>query len=634
VLTSVVLLLAAVGFAVVALVTGDVLLDGLDALAGRVSTAHRPATPPVPTLERFGAALLTGMGTNAVVGMVLGFAHAFYRGVLIGAGLVVVLVFRQRLARYARALRTSWRGALPYTDPVFGAVALAAIGLYAGMIVRALAPPTAYDELAYHLPEARVLADTHHLPLNLGGHFFYGNIPKLMEVLYAEGVSLGSPSLAHLLHTLVVTAFLIFAFAILRRMSSARLALVAVALVLTIPELTANGSSLYIDAGTVGFEAGALLSLAMFLEERKIVWIVRSAALLGFALSSKYTSLFTLLFAAAGLAIATIAGRVDRVQALRAVAVAVPIVFAISGYWYVKNLVRYGNPFYPLYLGHRGVSEEEYRSLLGAVQQFGPRTLSAFVRIPERFSTFVDLPTFVAFAVAPFAFFVSRARWFFGVLAVFFVAYLPYWFFVASQQTRFLLVALVVAMLIAPSALMQAPRGIAAIAAVAALALLVTEHPSWAITRQTLRPTVRVAFGVSDWRYAAGLQSKESFLHGYFGCQYSIVAWLNQRRLDGAVIDDWTRWHDPNVSVYSTRNEFAALALTRMSKAAVSDAVRRGGFRYLYVRASTRDRFADDTDPIIRRWRTVHLPGERLALEGAQVAFKRDDCTLYRLNAA
>jgi hypothetical protein len=102
---------------------------------------------------------------------------------------------------------------------------LASAGLFVGRYGAALAPPTAWDELAYHLPEARVLIESHQLPLNLGGHWLYGNLPKLVEVLFAESVAVSDDyALPHLLHLSILAGLLLYAFGTVRTLFGAKAA--------------------------------------------------------------------------------------------------------------------------------------------------------------------------------------------------------------------------------------------------------------------------------------------------------------------------------------------------------------------------------------------------------------------------
>ena len=77
---------------------------------------------------------------------------------------------------------------------------LISLVMVASLYLTALQPPYAYDELAYHFPEALQIVDSGRAVLNFGGHYFYGNIPKLMEVLFALGITTSGFPMAHLLN--------------------------------------------------------------------------------------------------------------------------------------------------------------------------------------------------------------------------------------------------------------------------------------------------------------------------------------------------------------------------------------------------------------------------------------------------
>lgn len=386
-------------FAVVALGLGELALAAVERLVEPSRELPRP-----PSLARLGAALLVGLGVAASVGVALGLAHVFGRASLALATAAALLASRRALLRYARYLRARGPAA---RELLFGSRLRLAGFLLGGILFAvnyqaALAPPTAWDELAYHLPQARRLADTHTLPLTLGNHyfqtshFFYGNIPKLGEVLYAEGIAFSGFALARALHMTVLAAFLLLVFGRVRALFGEGAAVLSVVLLLLYDHLVRNASSAYVDAATASLEVGAVLALATWAFGGDLGDAAQAALLIGFALSFKYSPLSTLVFLALlfGIAVARRRWPLARVRplALRLTALALlPCAF-----WYVKNAIRYGNPFYPLYLGHPGVSEAEYRRVLLSVQQFQvPRTLSSFLRFPRWLDEPRDVPAFL-----------------------------------------------------------------------------------------------------------------------------------------------------------------------------------------------------------------------------------------------
>src|SRR5262249_38648119 len=153
-----------------------------------------------------------------------------------------------------------------------------------------------------------------------------------------------------------------------------------------------------------------------WLQRRRAEDAARAATLIGLALSVKYTPIPTLVFFAVLLAVAVVRAGQARASMLRLVAALCPRLAGACGVWFVKEPIRYGNPFYPLYFGHRGVSEVAYRGLIDAIQQFGPRTLHAFLRVPYHYARVQDILVFLSFYVAPFALLIPRARRLLGVL--------------------------------------------------------------------------------------------------------------------------------------------------------------------------------------------------------------------------
>ena len=183
------------------------------------------------------------------------------------------------------------------------------------------------------------------------------------------------------------------------------------------------------------------------------------------------------------------------------------IVVVGCGFWYGKNLVRFGNPVYPLYFGHRGVSDALYSGLVESIHQFGPRTLHEFVRVPDRFANYRDILVYLSFFLAPFSLLVRRSATIVWVMFAFFAMYVAYWFFVASHQPRFLMSALVVSQILLAITVFHVRSAVARglMVAVAAVAL-VSVNPSLADNaRANLVAAVKEKLRWENWRYSLGL---------------------------------------------------------------------------------------------------------------------------------
>jgi hypothetical protein len=629
-LRNILLLVEAGAFSVVAFAAGDAAIGGVAALLRRADGAGRGEQSRP---EHFPASFLAGYGICAVIGVALGLAHAFYWWSLLLAGVACLVVSRRSVTRLGPALLDAVRQLRRRRDLLWLAGFVVVVVELGAMFIAALAPPTGVDELAYHLPEAQIVVATHHLPLQLGPHYFYGNIPKLFEVLFAEGIALDGNTLPHLLHASIFIAFICTMYVVVRGLYDPRTAILAAALTATLPDATALAQTMYIDTGTTSFECAALLFTLAWMVDRRPRQLAAAALLAGFALSGKYTSAATVVFAGALLGIAFLAAK-DRARIAWVVGAAAAVVLAVCGYWYVKNAVRYGNPLYPLYFGHRGVSDEEYTSLLNALQQFGPRTLHAFVRIPERFARPIEVPAFVTFVVAPFAVLIRRRSFVSVGLGVYFVLYVAYWFFIATHQTRFLLPGLFVGSIAAAVVVCSGPTLARIGAAALSLVVLVTMHPRTTLTAANLRSDIGTKLGSRSFSYAIGRQSRDGYLADYFGCQYVVARYLPHHDLRGGVVDDWTQWYGYNLVPY-WKNDFAALPANASSigLTTLSRQLSEQDFRYLYVKESNKAEFALTSDPIIQRWRRDRLPAEQGLLRKAKLIYRVDDCSLYRLPA-
>jgi hypothetical protein len=354
--------------------------------------------------------------------------------------------------------------------------------------------------------------------------------------------------------------------------------------------------------------------------------------MIGLALSVKYTSAPMLLLLSATLALALFVSRPRPRHRWRFVGALAATVLVGCGFWYAKNAVRYGNPFYPLYFGHRGVSDLAYRGLINDIQRFGPRTLHDFVRIPSRYARQADLTVFLSLCLAPFALLVRRSTVIVRLLFAWAVLYSTYWFFLATHQTRFLMSSVITAAILLAITLVHLrrllPRLALVTAAIAAIGFTNTRiiDP----TGGNLSSTTRVKLRYATWAYALGRESTTEYVQPYFGCHFTALHSLEQRHLTGNVIDNWTQWHDVPLTIYESGNKFRNFTSTARGARLWAD-LRSDNIRYVYVRARNKAAFRRATDPQEVAYRDERLPLETTILRHAQPIWSKDDCRLYRI---
>ncbi|VTU15590.1 hypothetical protein H6CHR_00281 [Variovorax sp. PBL-H6] len=220
-------------------------------------------------------------------------------------------------------------------------VGLAALALVAlPTLVAPLAPPAAFDELMYHLPYARQVAQSG----TLGIHEWlrYPWFPYNYNLLYAGALLVGDDALPHFMNALAgwLSVWMVYRLGVqhLNRV----LACAAAGIWLGIGDY----SNALIDMGVALFVLSAWIALWWWNESHAAQpaqgarWLALAAFFLGLAAGSKYQAL-TFLPLAAWFVV-----RRERRPAVWAVGLVCFLLPCV--YWYARNAVMTGDPFNPI----------------------------------------------------------------------------------------------------------------------------------------------------------------------------------------------------------------------------------------------------------------------------------------------
>ncbi|KQP14258.1 glycosyltransferase family 39 protein [Pseudorhodoferax sp. Leaf267] len=286
--------------------------------------------------------LTTPVATTVGLGMAICVLQALAIAGLLRPHWVAALVLLGLLAAGHQAwqMRHTARAApaAPAVPLAFGdRIALACLALaIASLLLKPLAPPTAWDELMYHLPHAQQWADSGRLQVN--PWLRYPWFPYNFDLLYAAALLFGNDVLPHLLHAAAgwLTAWLVYGLGALHLGRIAGCAAAIVWLTLTKGEF----DSAYIDMGVTLFVLASAIALDQARTRRARPWWVVSGLLLGTALGSKYQVLALLPFFA--LALLWHERRASTWPMVLA-SLALP-----SLYWYARNAIVTGDPFNPI----------------------------------------------------------------------------------------------------------------------------------------------------------------------------------------------------------------------------------------------------------------------------------------------
>lgn len=305
---------------------------------------------PIFILDHFILAFLLGLGGLMILRSLQGAIRAFstpwtWIG-LIGLALVFVFPQVKDWVDQARAIKfwKSW-GDWPEEKKSFMvALAIAGILLWGASWLIALAPPTRYDELTYH-----VAGPSYYL--QQGGIVPYpegSNNPWLhyVEVLYSLGLEIGGEAAPRLMHLSMALISSGFVFLLGQKLINRRAGLVAAVLFFSLPVVAYEGATAYIDLFITAYTtAAAYALLSWYLEGYDNRWLIVFGILAGLAVGMKLTAAPVV---AVMLLILVGMGLKKRYRpGLKILGLVFGIILLLSAPWFIRDWVWTGDPFFP-----------------------------------------------------------------------------------------------------------------------------------------------------------------------------------------------------------------------------------------------------------------------------------------------
>ncbi|MFQ5421386.1 MAG: ArnT family glycosyltransferase, partial [Anaerolineae bacterium] len=238
----------------------------------------------------------------------------------------------------------------------------AAILTTAGFVILlalvALAPSTgngmAWDGLMYHLPT--IAAWIHQGRIAPVPSIPFSNYPMGLNLLFVPGMMAGGqPETAQLVHLSTGILAMLATYLLARQLIAKDWDILAALSFWLLPLVQQEATWPMNDLGLVFYATLALLALVRWQKEPSTGWLVVSGAMVGFAASVKVTAVFPV--AALSILVLALSWRAAG-QGWRRVlriwlAFGLPLAL-VGGWWYLKNLIQLGNPFFPFLFDYFG----------------------------------------------------------------------------------------------------------------------------------------------------------------------------------------------------------------------------------------------------------------------------------------
>jgi len=358
---------------------GGAMLDGLTAaligitagglgrriylVIGRVGTRHVSTLQDRHDLsrsERVALEGLLGLGLLGLVALALGMIGLYNGAVLWVALLIVALVCLRAVIGWLRDMVALVRRAFAPEPGWSRFLAAVTLFLLFTALLHALAPPSAFDAINYHLVGPTRYLAAGRIAAQADNHFL--GFPQGVEILYGLAIGLfGRDTAAAPLHFAFGLLGLLVVAGLVRRYTNAATAWLAVTLLIGAFSIWSLFGWPYVDLGMMAYGAAALVAAVRWREknyphpptafasplhgEGGVRWLILMGLFGGLALAVKYTALGLLL--GLGVFVLVSAPR----QAVRNGLILGAAALLVFLPWAIKGLLLYQNPVYPFVLG-------------------------------------------------------------------------------------------------------------------------------------------------------------------------------------------------------------------------------------------------------------------------------------------
>jgi len=217
------------------------------------------------------------------------------------------------------------------------------------VFVKASLPPYYSDEMAYQFISPSALVDIN--TWNFVGKF-YQNLPRNFNYFFTLAFSLTKTySVVRLFHFSILVTAIIFAYQKIKNLINFPAAFLFVFIFFSLPISTIQAATVgFVDVATYSFILIAVLSTLEYFSNKTSKSLFISALFWALALGNKYTVITTLIAFTSSFFLVSYFFQKNLFKKILTHKILTKIfllMFIFGGYWYLKNLIVFGNPIYP-----------------------------------------------------------------------------------------------------------------------------------------------------------------------------------------------------------------------------------------------------------------------------------------------
>ena len=311
--------------------------------------------------EEISVSLFVGTGLVGLAVLFLGLA-GWLRPVPISLLMItcIVATWRSWMRLYA-VLARGIQNLTPTREAAV--VATIYLSLIVFLSLRAAVPPTAPDEVIYHLPVTSAFVQRGAVYPMFDNSL--GNFPFLIHMIYAVCLLAGSDIAARLFSFFLVVGTSLAIVGFCSRYLTQRTAAAAMFAFFGAGIVVEVAVTSRIDVSLAGMLFLCTYCMVNYLDTGHRGWLWTSSLLAGFSLGIKHTAVIWLTFVGVMYLVQRLAINRERIaQVLGSGIMYVLLALAVASPWYIKNYVWFHNPVYPL--------------LTGELAEFGPNGIRYF----------------------------------------------------------------------------------------------------------------------------------------------------------------------------------------------------------------------------------------------------------------